>query len=127
MIIECVKIIDKLAGELQTTSHWLTIGKRYTVLAVGNNGENGLLFRVMSDDGLTPVVANWREFKLVSSRLASTWIASLDENGNLMLAPKTWTRPGFWEDYFDRDPEAMRQFEQARKVIEAEVGDFAEA
>ena len=127
MIIECVKIIDKLAGELQTTSHWLTIGKSYSVLAVENDGESGLLFRVMSDDGFTPILADWREFKLVSSRLSATWIGSLDRNGNLMLAPKAWTRPGFWEEYFDREPEAMKQFEQARKAIEAEVGDFAEA
>src|SRR5690348_5190973 len=98
MIVECVKIIDKVTGELQKTSHWLTIGKRYTVLAVGYHAGRGLLFRVMSDDGFTPIVADSRQFELVSSRLPSTWIGSLDKNGDLMLAPNAWTRPGFWED-----------------------------
>ncbi len=127
MIVECVKIIDKVSGELQTTSHWLTIGKRYTVLTVGNHAGRGLLFRVMSDDGFTPIVADWHEFKVLSSRLPSTWVGSLDKNGDLMLAPNAWTRPGFWEDYFDREPEAMKQFDQARQVIEAEAGEFEEA
>jgi len=126
MIVECVKIID-VAGKLQKTSHWLTIGKRYTVLAVENDGKSGLLFRVMSDDGFTPIVADWRQFKLISSSLSSTWIGSLDKNGDLMLAPNAWTRPGFWEDYFNREPEAMKQFAQAREAIEAEAGEFGEA
>ena len=40
MIVECVKIIDKVAGELQTNqSRGSQLGKRYTVLAVENDGQ----------------------------------------------------------------------------------------
>ena len=78
----------------------------------------------MSDDRLTPIVADSRQFELVSSRLSSTWVGSLEEWGSDARAD-AWTRPGFWEDYFDREPEAMKQFEQARKTIEAEAGEPA--
>jgi hypothetical protein len=83
---------------------------------VYRNGE--VSFRLISDDGPSPILCDSRQFVIVDDRLPSNWVVwSNKETGSFGLEPKKWRRPGFWEDYFNNIPEAVHDFEEERIVI----------
>ena len=123
MKVKCIKIINSMTGESETINNWLTIGKTYTVLTMSfgimTSVEKILYLSCQSDDNLTPILFNADQFVTVDDKIPSNWAVLLDESGNLNMAPRKWLRPGFWEDYFNFDPEAERHFEsELAKIIE---------
>ncbi len=122
MKVKCIKIINSMTGESETINNWLTIGKIYTVLNISIgilsvDKEIGL--GCQSDDNLTPTLFNSDQFVTVDDKIPSNWVVSLDEFGNLNLAPRKWLRPGFFEDYSNFDPESERDYEtELAKIIE---------
>lgn len=59
-------------------------------------------------------------FETVDPRIPSCWIASLSDQGTLRLAPRTWQRPDFWGDYFNREPQTLADFEAGMASVLAE-------
>jgi hypothetical protein len=37
---------------------------------------------------------------------------AIREGGVVELGPPSWLEPGFWERYFDRDPDTISQFQR---------------
>src|SRR6266852_1698265 len=104
MKVRCEKLINQITGEPEEISHWLTIGKVYVVLGVYVFPERDLLFRVMSDENVGhPVLANGRQFVTICPKVPSNWIALMEADGRFYLTPQSWSRKGFWEQYFDGD------------------------
>jgi hypothetical protein len=56
-------------------------------------------------------------FEVVSTKIPSVWTIASPAPGCLSLAPAAWQRPGFWEDYFEMEPEAVKSFEEERQRI----------
>jgi hypothetical protein len=50
-------------------------------------------------------------FTTVDERIPPNWVVRARDDGILKLAPAAWLEPGFWERYFDLDPEAIATFE----------------
>jgi hypothetical protein len=116
MKVRCKSLKDS-RGNPQSESSWLAVGKVYNVMALelDNNGE--WLARLVGD-GLNGVALFRLElFEMESSVVSPTWTTTW-KNGKLIeLSPERWMRDGFWEEYYDRDPAAIRIFEEDKKVI----------
>lgn len=117
MKVECIKIVDDETGAPLAESAWLTIGKEYYVLSIFIESSNQVLFRLISDDGYTPTLNHAIQFKITDERLSSNWIVHYEQGLYLELTPKSWASPGFWEDYFDGDPLAVKKFETEKEII----------
>jgi hypothetical protein len=74
------------------------------------------MVRIIADEQTTPALFDLSDFEVVDGILPSNWIAdSSDET--FELTPKSWTEPGFWERFFDGDPEALNTFRNERQTI----------
>ena len=93
----------------------------YHVLSVFMDDRRILLFRLIGDDCLTPALHDVRNFEIASPVLPPNWIVRCSEDGVFELAPESWIRVRFWEDYFDRKEEAVADFENEKdKTIRAD-------
>ena len=119
MKVRCVKLLDS-RGNHSEQSPWLTLEKAYHVLAVELDTNGKWLLRLVGD-GLNGVALfSLDQFEMTSSKIPPSWIIWWRKNGLFELAPEPWTRPGFWEDFYDGKPEARRIFEEERgKIIDA--------
>jgi hypothetical protein len=111
MIVECVALINPDGHKLDRSA-WLTIGKRYLVLEVSASG-NGqdFIFRVMSDNGRTPIVVSLEEVTIVSGEIPAGWVG-VASGGRLKIGPEVFMEPGFWENYFNNNVAAVRTFDE---------------
>jgi hypothetical protein len=94
----------------QDDANWLRCGARYTVQAVYFDRQQGVRYRIMSDDAATPALFPATEFTLIDGTMPDSWIAFVHSNGEFELSPPAWVEPGFWARYFDGDAEAIRVF-----------------
>lgn len=117
MKVECLALIDAQTGEAVEKNSWLTVGKVYRVLSVFMASEGVIEYRLIADDGRTPGMYRASQFKVVSDKLPSNWAAYYEAGSYFELAPKSWIEPGFWENYFDGDPVAIKQFESEIELI----------
>jgi hypothetical protein len=111
MKVRCVRLLDK-SGREQTSSAWLTVGRVYVVLSlyVASDGNS---VQIMGDQGPGPGIYRLDQFELVDGSIPAIWVASKMPRGNgLSLEPAAWAPVGFWDKYFDGDPEARAVFQQ---------------
>jgi hypothetical protein len=119
MRVICQRIESPTTGEELSTSSWLTVGKEYVVLSVLASPGKDVSLQILDDTGPGPSVWDADLFVTSSDRISSIWTVSIGEEG-LSLAPASWQRPGFWEEYFDGRPDAVAAFEQGRDALLAE-------
>lgn len=119
MKVRCVRVIGN-DGKPQDQSAWLTIGKIYTVFGVYLDAGSKWRLRLVGDEPNGLAVFWLEEFEIVSAGIPDSWTVSW-ENGNFRLGPAIWNQPGFWERYYDGNPNAVRIFEEERmKIIECD-------
>ena len=46
-------------------------------------------------------------------------MATSPKPGCISFSPEAWSKAGFWEQFFDREPEAVAVFEEERAKIVA--------
>ena len=123
MIVRCIKIINEQSGEILPATSWLTVGKTYPVLAVFV-AANGLpKYRLLGDDEVTPALHTANQFEILSGILPSIWRAHSVPNRYFELAPTSWIVPGFWEAFFDGNPDAVRVFHEDYRTLLQEAAD----
>ncbi|GAB2191562.1 hypothetical protein MAH1_31750 [Sessilibacter sp. MAH1] len=120
MKVKCIKLIDAQTGESLKNSSWLTVGKEYHVLSVFIADSQPAEYRLLSDDGRTPGMYKADQFELVNKKLPSSWVANYEAESYFELAPKLWVEPGFWESYFDGEPDAVDVFNSEKESILSE-------
>ena len=76
-------------------------------------------FRLIGDGKGGVALFPAESFEVVSPAVARTWNTSWSSNGFFQLTPERWTRAGFWERFYDQEPDAVRIFEEEREVIES--------
>ena len=121
MKIRCIELFDEDTGETLESSSWLTIGKVYHVLSI--NMENGLpvKFQLISDDNQTPAYHDANQFEIITNIIPEGWTIDFVPKLYFRLSPKVWSKPGFWEEYFDGVPKAVEQFNSEKeKIIQAD-------
>jgi hypothetical protein len=103
----CVKV----AGDSGRDS-WLTLNHEYQVLSILMKSKGPAKLRIIADDGRTPILADASLFAMSSQPFPPSWILAIREGGVLELGPPSWLEPGFWERYYDRDADAITQFQK---------------
>ena len=79
------------------------------------------LLRLVGDDPTGLALFRLEEFEIVTSKVPATWRIGWNKNGFLTLSPEAWGRLGFWEQYYDREPQALQVFEEERrKIVESD-------
>jgi hypothetical protein len=116
MKVICTELGDT-EGDTPSRSPWLTVGKEYTVLSVYFDVHGRWLLLLMGDNepglGLFPFC----HFSVVDSSLPSNWVALWHTDGTFELTPVPWAKSGYWERYFDGDPESVSLFDEERRKI----------
>jgi hypothetical protein len=98
-------------------SGWLTLHREYRVLAILALPGRTIEFRVLSDDGHTPILVDSTLFAASEQPLPEGWVCTVTQDGVVELGPKQWLKPGFWEEFFDRDPHAVEVFRQEIEAL----------
>lgn len=120
MKVICESLINPITGTREETSSWLTIGKTYLVLSVYAFVGRDLMLRLIGDDTVSPILVNAKQFATTCIQMPSNWRAIIDDKGNFQLTPEPWSKPGFWESYFNGEPAAEQLFIQELRKIETE-------
>lgn len=94
----------------------VTIGREYIVLGISCGH-----YRIVDDDG-DPVMFEAELFDVVDDTIPVSWIEEAAGTEEWRAYPPELMRPGFFEDYHDRKPEAVEQFHQFVQRLEAEHG-----
>ena len=116
MKVRCVKLLGS-RGQQVEPSAWAKLGAVYDVLSIWiEPGQRRL--RIVGEDP-TPTLFEPEMFEVVSAIIPSTWVITFPRPGCLSLGPEAWNQPGFWEAFYDREPEAVACFEEERRKIVA--------
>jgi hypothetical protein len=91
-------------GRTKARHRGLTPGQPYVV--IGIEGDD---FRILNDAG-RPYLYPPRLFKILDEREPADWITELGEDGERYAYPAPLNDPGFFEDFFDDKPKAVRTF-----------------
>jgi hypothetical protein len=94
---------------------WTTAGREYLILGVVGDGAN-IKFRILADDRVTPILEAAQDMELTDPAIPAGWLFQILPKGGWKVEPLPFSRVGFWEDFFDRDPAAIEVF---RSVLEA--------
>jgi hypothetical protein len=117
MRVLCNRIASPTTGEDLETSAWLSVGREYDVLEVVAYPEGEVLLRLLGDDPSGgPGLWDSRLFTTKSTAMPADWAATVDDAGALHLGPAKWQRDGFWEAFFDGDPDAIRDYDDVLKA-----------
>ncbi|WP_381554272.1 hypothetical protein [Streptomyces eurythermus] len=92
-------------------------GTEYTVLEVYFSGEGESFFRIKFAENEDSALFNSEAFEVTSTKIPPTWKLFPSEGRSFTLCPESWNRPGFWESYYDHDPQALTLYEQERQAI----------
>lgn len=103
----CVSLGDGRSG----TANWLTLHREYAVLEILALPGRRIEFRVLADDGRTPILADSALFAVNDQPVPATWVCRVSQDGFVELGPRAWLEPeGFWERFFDGEPAAVESF-----------------
>ncbi|WP_406272633.1 hypothetical protein OH779_35450 [Actinacidiphila glaucinigra] len=55
-------------------------------------------------------------FETIDAQVPPSWTLVL-QGGHMRLALVLWQRPGFWNDFFDSVPQALEDFQTAKREL----------
>ncbi|WP_155741425.1 hypothetical protein [Burkholderia territorii] len=120
MKIKCVKLLDVFGREIEF-SPWLTLERIYHVMIVDIdcNGKRSYGIVTSEKEGEWPNMGMHQAecFEIVSTVIPSNWRLQIGQNGSIGIAPGAWQMPGFFESFYDHDPDAYPVFERERSII----------
>jgi hypothetical protein len=114
MKVKCIQIINRVTGEKQEKSNYLTVGKVYVVLSVGISKRE--MFVRLNGNDLSPGLFSIDNFEIIDNSLPSNWRIDND-NGFVTLAPEKWQVSGFWERFYDDEIKEMEDFRTECEII----------
>jgi hypothetical protein len=120
MLVRCVRIIDPF-GDPVETYRGVRVGAVYPVLEIAYFTDVYYV-RILGDDGENPgSIWDPEMFETVDGHLPACWSAAMTGDGSLRLAPSSWHRPDFWNDYCDRDPVAVADYADGKAAVLADA------
>ena len=123
MLVKCVKIYDASLNIETNQNHWLTVGKTYFVLEVLAREEfNEYRLLDDKDQACNPGVYRSWQFEVVDSRMPSNWEVNQETPNSLIIGPKPWQEPDFWERFYQRESKQEDLFNQEAKKMYKELG-----
>jgi hypothetical protein len=110
-----MKVARKQSASLD---EWFEPGDVAVVLMLTVSGSAGSEYLLWSKNQQSIGMFSPSEFEIVDGSLPGIWMASLDHNGNVALAPQEWLNAGFWERYHEEDADAMNSFKKWQAFLE---------
>jgi hypothetical protein len=111
MKARCVRLLGS-DGKPQDKSPWITVGSTYDILEVLWVRDRGWLLRLVGDGENGVALFQLEMFDIVDRQIPSNWVATWHDEAFFSLCPEPWSRPGFWERYYDHDPDAIQTFKE---------------
>jgi hypothetical protein len=102
---------------VKSLEDWLEPGQYLSVLAISSTPSTGSRFLLWSKKQSGPALFPASDFEVLDQSLPPAWVAQVDLNGYVEFAPKEWLCEGFWERYYDDDPEAEQVFKNGVAAI----------
>lgn len=109
----CVKLISPVSGMEVLDHPGVNLDEQYDILSILLEPGRGAKFRVLTADG-TPALFDAAMFVATAAAIPRNWVMSVREGGVVSFGPESWLQPGFWERYFDGDPDAVAAFDTER-------------
>lgn len=106
MKVICQELLSHDRRETFEWSPWLTIGAEYHVVSLLAHPGGRITLQLVTDDGESLGLFDSSAFSTTEETVPDTWVTRIRDAGTLELAPASWLRPGFWEDYYDGDAAA---------------------
>jgi hypothetical protein len=103
-------------------SRWLTDGGTYVVLSVELEMHGSWMLRLMGDSANEVALFPLQSFEVVSDEIPRSWVVR-SESSFLYLGPTPWFEASFWERFYDRDPDALRIFDEQLAALSFSVDD----
>lgn len=121
MKVKCIKIYNEITKTFQKSSSWLSIGNEYLVSEVSMRPEREILYRLQGDTNKElPAIYDARQFEVVTNTIPSNWIVIQECDGIITFTPANWSIPGFWENFFDGDQNAIESYRKELNIISNE-------
>jgi hypothetical protein len=113
MIVRCKADADSLVRPEYSPKGWLSNDKEHAVLELimdFGTGESKVRVAADLNDGM-PVILPLAVFDVVSGKIPDNWVVSVYRPNYIDLAPREWGI-GFWERYFDDEPDAIKIYHE---------------
>lgn len=88
-----VKVIPK--RDAKSAAGWLKPEEVLTVLAISNTSTEGAKYLIWSDMQESAALFPASDFEIAESTISRRWVAGIDANGFIYLAPSRWQVDGF--------------------------------
>jgi hypothetical protein len=99
-------------GEPPSGPHpYITTGREYLVVGISDRS-----YRLLDDSG-EPYLYPREWFEVIEPHIPEDWVRTDYPEGEYCIDPPEVYHPGFYEDYFDDDPEARRLFQLIRERL----------
>lgn len=130
MRVRCTQLIEASGpkrGQRRASHPSIVVGEEYVVLSVMIDGSERdpwkVSLQILEPDG-RPVWRPGRMFETTDTTVPSNWTVELWNDGSLHMAPASWLREGYWEDFWKEGPdsEAAKVFKRQLAVILDEGG-----
>lgn len=118
MRVRCIKIVHQQTGETVPEYPGVRVGSVCTVLEM-ITGPDYWMIRVLDEDDEDDDPGSlWdpEMFETIDAQVPPSWTLVL-QDGHMRLASALWQRPGFWNDYFDKVPQALADFRTAKHEL----------
>jgi hypothetical protein len=116
MKVRCIKLLDSRSRPVERSA-WAKVGSIYHVLGIWLEPAQTRL-RLVGEEP-TPALYELEMFEVASAKIPPTWVVTSPKPGCLSLEPESWNRAGFWERFFDGEPEAVAAFKEEQVRIVA--------
>ena len=108
--------------ETDPNQKWRAEGTAFAVQELSVSLHEGVTLRVETpDDARVPVLVPGSSFEVVDGSRPASWVVSDLADQSFDLGPPEWQEVGFWERFFDREPEALAIYEEFRTVLPGAV------
>ena len=117
MKVKCKSIFNEHTKQYENVSHWLTMGKEYTVLSILVY-DNRILYGLIDDgSNLFPGAHEAFQFEVVSHKIPTNWKINPGTLALFTLGPQAWEEDEFWDLCHDGDAHAIEVYKREATFI----------
>jgi hypothetical protein len=116
MKVRCIKLLDSMGRGVECSA-WAKIAGVYHVLGIWVEPAQ-TRFRLVGEES-TPGLFEPEMFEVVSPKIPPSWVVTSPKPGCFSFEPEAWSGVGFWERFFDGEPEAVAAFKEEQAKIVA--------
>ncbi len=117
MKVKCVNIYNEITKQFQDSSPWLSLGKEYIVLAIEVDPSRVDYCLVGDNKDESPSLYAASQFEVTSKKIPSNWEFIFGSLNLFTMGPKSWREPGFWEDCYNHEPNALEIYKREARII----------